>query len=284
MTRQGDDPAAARERAQERLAAAVATLEAGIAALLDGEGFARYLRTMARFHQYSARNVALIHAQRPAATRVAGYRAWQALGRQVRQGERGIVILAPRRVKLTGEAGGEEVWGVRGFGVAHVFDVAQTAGADLPAPPTVAPLASASDAGARLWDRLAAFLAGAGVTVAREDTGAANGVYYPLRRHIAVHPRLTGDQAAKTLAHEAAHHVAAHGGGVPRADAETVAEGAAYVVLHHCGVDAGGYTFPYVARWAEDWAVLARNLEAIRATASALIVALEGAPAGRAAA
>ncbi|MDP9373515.1 MAG: ImmA/IrrE family metallo-endopeptidase, partial [Chloroflexota bacterium] len=135
-----------------------------------------------------------------------------------------------------------------------------------------------------LWDRLAAFLAGAGVTVAREDTGAANGVYYPLRRHIAVHPRLAGDQAAKTLAHEAAHHLAAHGGGVGRADAETVAEGAAYVVLQHFGLDAGGYTFPYVARWAADRAVLARNLEAIRAAASALIVALEDASAEQVAA
>ncbi len=46
LTRQGYDPAAARERAQEWLGAALATLEAGSAATLDGESFARYLRTI----------------------------------------------------------------------------------------------------------------------------------------------------------------------------------------------------------------------------------------------
>ena len=106
------------------------------------------------------------------------------------------------------------------------------------------------------------------------------------RQRIAVHPCLTGDQATKTLAHEVAHYVARHDGTatITRADQETIATGAAHVVLHHFGIDAGGYTFPYVARWAEDRAVLARNLEAIRATASALIVALEDAPAEREAA
>ena len=52
---------------------------------------------MARFHTYSFNNVALIVAQRPEATRVAGYRAWQALGRQVRKGEKGMVIFVPHR-------------------------------------------------------------------------------------------------------------------------------------------------------------------------------------------
>jgi hypothetical protein len=121
---------------------------------------------------------------------------------------------------------------------------------------------------------------GEGVALAREDLGGANGVYRPARRQIAVSPRLGGDQAAKTLAHECAHHVAAARlagrDGVTSADAETIAEGAAFVLLYHCGLDAGGYTFPYVARWARDHAILTRNLEAIRATASTLIHVVEG--------
>ncbi len=67
-----------------------------------------------------------------------------------------------------------------------------------------------------------------------------------------------------------------HGGGVGRADAETVAEGAAYVVLRHFGLDTSGYSFAYVARWAEDKAVLRRNLEAIRQVAGILISGIEG--------
>src|SRR5215207_4464348 len=54
-----------------------------------------WLRVAARFHSYSFSNTMLILAQRPDATQVAGYRAWQSLGRQVDKGERGIQILAP---------------------------------------------------------------------------------------------------------------------------------------------------------------------------------------------
>ncbi|MDQ2786525.1 MAG: ArdC-like ssDNA-binding domain-containing protein, partial [Chloroflexota bacterium] len=71
----------------EKMRDALATLERGIAAILDGDDFARYLALLARFHMYSPNNVALIHIQSPTATRVAGYRAWQTLGRQVKKGE-----------------------------------------------------------------------------------------------------------------------------------------------------------------------------------------------------
>ncbi len=275
MIDQRHEPTAAHERAQERMAAALALLDAGIGTIVDGASFRAYLATLARFPTYSARNVALIHAQRPDATRVAGYRAWQALGRQVRKGERGIRIIAPyRRVLAVGDQEGDADDGgalVTGFGVATVFDLAQTEGTPLDEAPAPHLLASASDAAAWLWEQLAAFLAAEGVALAREETGRANGYYAPAGRRVAVHACLDGDQATKTLAHECAHHVAGARAGARGADDETIAEGAAFVVLHHFGIDAGGYTFPYVARWAADRAVLTRNLEAIRATAYTLI-------------
>ncbi len=54
------------------------------------------LDTAAKFHSYRG-NLLLIGPQAPSpqATRVAGFRTWQSLGRQVRKGERGIAILAP---------------------------------------------------------------------------------------------------------------------------------------------------------------------------------------------
>ena len=79
-------PTDATETRQERYREVLATLESGIADIVTGDGFARYLHCMARFHAYSLNNIALIYAQRPDATRVAGYRAWRALGRQVRRG------------------------------------------------------------------------------------------------------------------------------------------------------------------------------------------------------
>jgi hypothetical protein len=89
MARTKYDPAEARERAQEKVREALTLPVAGIGAIVDSASFARYLRCLARFHRYSTANVALILMQRPDATRVAGYRAWQALGRQVRKGGEG---------------------------------------------------------------------------------------------------------------------------------------------------------------------------------------------------
>ncbi|MDQ2744220.1 MAG: ArdC-like ssDNA-binding domain-containing protein, partial [Chloroflexota bacterium] len=85
------------------MAAALQTLEQGIDSILTSDSFADYLRTMARFHSYSASNVALILTQRPDASRVAGYRRWQDLGRQVNKGEKGIHILVPHKRRITAE-------------------------------------------------------------------------------------------------------------------------------------------------------------------------------------
>src|SRR4051812_38271582 len=97
----GHEATAARGAGDDRLRSVLDLLERGVTDLLDSDGFAAYLRTMARFPAYSARNVALIHLQRPDATHVAGYRAWQGLGRQVRRSEKGIRILVPYRPTVT---------------------------------------------------------------------------------------------------------------------------------------------------------------------------------------
>jgi len=55
----------------------------------------QYLGAIARFHRYSWHNIVLIATQKPAATHVAGFNAWHKLGRFVKKGEKGIMILAP---------------------------------------------------------------------------------------------------------------------------------------------------------------------------------------------
>ena len=68
----------------------VQSLESGQSDVLT-----QYLAAMARFHTYSFGNVMLIARQKPDATNVAGIRTWNSLGRFVKRGERGILILAP---------------------------------------------------------------------------------------------------------------------------------------------------------------------------------------------
>ena len=66
---------------------------------------AQYLQGIAKFHTYSFGNIMLIARQKPSATNVAGVRTWNSLGRFVRRGEKGILILAPMisRKARTGE-------------------------------------------------------------------------------------------------------------------------------------------------------------------------------------
>ena len=127
-------------------------LEEGVKNLFTGEKYLRYLQTMSRFHRYSTRNTVLIYMQKPDATLVAGYQAWQIkFGRHVKNGEAGIKILAPTPFTIKKEqqkldpdtrnpilsADGlpetEEVEvHIARFKVIPVFDVSQTDGKPLP--------------------------------------------------------------------------------------------------------------------------------------------------------
>jgi hypothetical protein len=90
-----------RHSAEDRAAQLKATIDEAIERLTtqlrEGhtEEYRRMLRFWSHFHRYSHGNVILILSQRPDATQVAGYRTWQNLGRQVKQGARAISIWCP---------------------------------------------------------------------------------------------------------------------------------------------------------------------------------------------
>jgi len=117
----------------------VHSLESG-----HSEVLTQYLGAMARFHTYSFGNVMLIARQKPDATNVAGIRTWNSLGRFVKRGEKGILILAPmvgyRRSRLdevatdidTENAADERKAALIGFRAVYVFDISQTEGKELP--------------------------------------------------------------------------------------------------------------------------------------------------------
>jgi hypothetical protein len=131
-----------------------------------------------------------------------------------------------------------------------------------------------------LYVDLPDYLESQGVTTAREETRPGNGYHNPLSSHAGIGPYIDGDQATKTLTHETAHVAAAHTLGVNNRDVETVAELVAFLVLQHHGISSAGYTFPYVATWARDRAVLTRNVVAAQQTAHRIIAGLEDNAAG----
>jgi DNA primase len=244
-----------------RLAELHATLDAQVTALRTSDDWRAWLASAARFHDYSFGNVLLITAQCPNATRVAGYKAWQSMGRQVRKGERGLMILAPCVVAKTKDEHGhplpkdERTARVVGFRVSHVWDISQTDGEPLPEPELPALLDGEAPEG--MWDALTAQVEAAGLTVVRGDCGAANGVTDFHAGTVTVRPDVSDAQAVKTLAHELAHVMLHRPQDTARTatcrdDVEVEAESVAFLVAAINGLDTSAYSFPYIAGWAKD--------------------------------
>ena len=215
-------------------------LETAVLDLRESAAWTAYLSAQARFHRYSPRNVMLITMQRPDATHVAGFGTWRSLGRQVRQGEKAISILAPM-MALDNE--GERR--VRGFRWVNVFDVSQTDGDELPAPVRILD----GDDPDRLVDALGAVAAALGLLVVEDRL--ATGVNGELRwasSTIVLAPSNPCIQKAKTIAHELGHFLL-HRHEPDRARAEIEAESVAFVVLAHLGIDSTPYSAGYLSSW-----------------------------------
>ena len=96
---------------EERLEQANALQEniaAQVEQLRDTDQWRRFLAFTASFHNYSLGNLLLILSQRPDATAVAGFRSWQARGRQVRKGEKAIRIFGFAQRTVTADEHCEE--------------------------------------------------------------------------------------------------------------------------------------------------------------------------------
>jgi antirestriction protein ArdC len=226
-------------------------LREGIATLTSSDKWAQWLRAQRRFHNYSFGNSLLILLQRPEATRVAGYQTWRKLGRQVRKGEKGIVILAPvaPRIRVEDENGDEQVIAgpAQTFRTAHVFDMAQTEGPDLP---SVVERLEGDDPD-RIFLQLVKAAASIGYSVEFADfLDERNGDCTFVEHRIRVRQGLSPAQAVKTLAHELAHavlHGADFAGARPLAELE--AESVAYMVCADLGIDSSEYSFGYLVTW-----------------------------------
>jgi antirestriction protein ArdC len=238
----------------DKLQAAHDLLVSAVESLVNGEDWQKMLSVASRFHHYSANNVFMILRQRPDATRVAGYRTWQSLGRQVRKGERGLVILAPCRYTREVERDDgttEKVSAVRGFTTTHVFDVSQTDGDPLP---DCGPSLLEGSGVAGLWDLLAGQVKAAGFTLERGDCAGANGRTDMTVRTVRVRDDVSEAQATKTLIHELAHvllHQDIATYFTCRGRCEVEAESVAYLVCQSVGLVSDGYSFPYIAEWSE---------------------------------
>lgn len=276
MARKTATPAQ-RDAARAARAAKVETMQADLADavehLTESGEWQRWLDHLGSFHNYSFNNTMLILIQCPHASQVAGFRAWQGKGRQVRKGEKGIRIFGKpfRIVTETDEATGEETRRRVPMPppVATVFDISQTdpiEGVEQPASPVTA-LEGADHAD--IYARLSDWMTARGWTITRETIdGPANGFCtVDGTRRIVVDANLSDAHAAKTMIHETAHailHTNTEGKLTDEPDQSTrelEAESVAYVLAGLNNLDTSSYSVGYVASWSNG------NTDKIKATA-----------------
>ena len=277
-------------------------LEEGLKELFESEKYKSYLSTMSKFHNYSFNNTLLIAMQKPEASLVAGYRAWQKnFNRHVNKGEKGIRILAPAPYKIkeerdkldpvTGEVmldkdgmpQTEEVEiKIPAFRAVSVFDISQTNGE--PVPELEAKELLSTVEGYEDFIKAVTFVAS--VPVSFEDIpGDSKGFFSPTEKRIAVQEGMGESQTLKTMVHETAHSML-HDREVnkdilapakDRNTKEVEAESIAYTVCQHFGIETSEYSFGYIAGWSsgKDMKELKSSLDTIRRAASELITGIE---------
>ena len=276
-------------------------LEQGLQDLFNSDSYCNYLRTMSKFHNYSFNNTLLIAMQKPDATLVAGYKAWQKnFERHVNKGEKAIRILAPAPYKIKeerdkidpvtqellldkdGNPQKEEVEiTIPAFRAVSVFDVAQTDGKPIP---ELAAKELLSDVEG-YQDMIRAVEAISPVPIELEEiAGDSKGYYDREAKRIAVQENMSESQTLKTMIHEVVHSKL-HSKEVEqdeqmkkdRNTKEVEAESIAYTVCQHFGIDTSDYSFGYIAGWSSgrDTKELRFSMDTIRRTASELITGIE---------
>lgn len=281
-------------------------LENGLDQLFESDQYKQWLTTMSRFHDYSLNNTILIAMQKPDATLVAGYTAWQKqFGRQVNKGEKAIRILAPAPYKKKVEVDkidprtGEVLFNPDGstqkeiqeilhpaFKVVNVFDVSQTDGRELPSL-GVNELTGDVEQFELFFEALKKSCP---VPIEFEQiSSGAKGYYHQIERRIAIQENMSQAQTIKTVIHEMAHqklHAIDPDKKISdqelevqtRNSKEVEAESVAYTICQHYGIDTSDYSFAYIAGWShgKETPELKASLDTIRKAASEMITDIDG--------
>ena len=276
-------------------------LEQGVKEIFTSERYTEYLNTMSKFHNYSFNNTLLITMQKPEATLVAGYQAWQKkFNRHVKRGEKGIQIIAPAPIRekqeiekidpvtkepVIGDDGQPETEIVEmvipRFRVTTVFDVSQTEGepiAELKVPELTGSV--------QFYDTFMQALQNISPVPIRmmNVEGEAKGYYHQTEKYIAIKEDMSNVQTMKTGVHEVSHALLhdrevmdAEGVLKDQTTKEVEAESIAYIVCNHFGLDTSEYSFTYIASWCEsrDMKALKASMDTIRKTSAEIIGNIE---------
>lgn len=281
----------------EKTKQAFEMIEQGVKDVYSSESFKQYLSCLSKFHSYSLNNTLLILSQKPEASLVAGYRAWQTnFNRHVNKGEKGLMILAPVTTKedrlmnkhdengnvILDESGNPiqemRVVNLTHFKITTVFDISQTSGDPLPS--LVHDLTGSSNEVKAIIQTIQSVCTiPIEFKTETEDLSfmtGAKGYYSPRKDKIVINKDLEDLQTAKTLIHEYAHSILHKETDKNQSQREIEAESLAFVICDHFGIDTSEYSFGYIASYAnKDYSELKSILVNIQSKAHEMIELIE---------
>lgn len=281
----------------EKTKQAFSMIEQGVKDVYSSESFKQYLSCLSKFHSYSLNNTLLILSQKPEASLVAGYRAWQTnFNRHVNKGEKGLMILAPVTTKedrlmnkhdengnvILDESGNPvqemRVVNLTYFKTTTVFDISQTSGDPLPS--LVHDLTGSSNEVKAIIQTIQSVCTiPIEFKTETEDLSfmtGAKGYYSPRKDKIVINKDLEDLQTAKTLIHEYAHSILHKETNKNQSQREIEAESLAFVICDHFEIDTSEYSFGYIASYAnKDYSELKSILVNIQSKAHEMIELIE---------
>ena len=235
--------------------------------------FKQYLDVMSKFWKYSYHNQMLICCRMLDATRVAGFKTWKELNRNVKKGSKAIKILAPYKKKVTDTdpvTNEEKEKRITLFIPVNVFDISQTEGEALPN----IEISITGDNYKGFLDNLVSLCKDKSIEVKFENLGI-NGLYgYSKGGQIAVTNTESINSQTNTLIHEIAHELLHKGeNSFSKQEREIQAEGTAYVVTNHFGME--NKSFNYLALYDADYKKIMDNLKSVAEASKEIIEFLE---------
>lgn len=299
------------KKRQETIDKAIETMNKGVYDYLDSDRFKTLLDTMSKFHDYSLNNTLLILEQNPRATQLAGYNKWQQdFNRQVKRGEKGLMIWMPVEIKVKEnhyvlDENGNRILGDDGkfkreevevkkrtFKIGYTFDVSQTEQIEGKEVIELSPVKELEGNVKDYPTLTKALMEISPVPIKIEAFKAsAKGCYNSLTNEIKIQPDMSEAQTIKTMIHEIAHSIVHSDENLnqlkqkenvefSKNEKEVQAESIAYIVSSHLGIDTSDYSFPYVATWGlstepSDLENVKQNLKCIKSTSMYLTSKLD---------
>ena len=237
-------------------------LKMGLKEYVNSDQYKKYLDTISKFHNYSRRNIDLIHQQKPDATLIAGAKKWnESFERYINKGEKGFTIYAPSEYKVKDLNGdfvldkdGKVKTNIR-FIPVKVFDVSQTNGKELSL--NSVELENNVENYVDIYKALKEIADKDNIKIVfvdKELMPRAYGSYTPAKNTIELRKGMGQGDTLSTLIHELAH--AKYQSKIITTEEyalnELHAESIAYVTSKHLGLDTSKQSFGYLNSYMKD--------------------------------